>query len=205
MTESTSTTGIRDLELTHDRLLSWVQDRYPIGRKLSISTPQPCEDGFSGELLTFDVDYERDGERHSEGMVVRIEPGETNQLFLDTAFDEQYRALKALTTQTNARVPRAIGFEPDSEILGGRFFIMSREGGKPGVLWLEWMSGLSTEELERTWWSGLEAMAELHRLDPAKVGLDFLDQPARGGDQGSGDGAGAVRPGDVPLPPGLGV
>lgn len=172
----------RDLEKARSIVESWLRARHPAGAALSVGPLVQAEQGFSGELLMFDVSYQVDGVDHVDGMVLRVEPGPENQLFLDTAFEEQYRAMDALARNTGAPVPTPVGFESDDAVLGSRFYVMSKSSGQTGALWLEWMAGLSEDELERTWWSGLEAMAEMHRADPKVAGLDFLEQPERGRD-----------------------
>lgn len=172
----------RDLIRTQEALQGWLRERWAGVESLEVGSLAKAEDGMSGELLMFDVTYVDQGQHRSEGMVVRLEPCEEHQLFLDTAFEEQFRAMEMLARHSKAPVPRAVGFEPDREMLGNRFYVMSKAEGRTGALWLEWMTALDPVSLERTWWSGLEAMAELHRVEPVQAGLDFLDQPARGAD-----------------------
>jgi aminoglycoside phosphotransferase (APT) family kinase protein len=149
---------------------------------MSVGELQRFPQGFSGELFTFDLTYHKDRAEQTEGVVVRIEPNEKYQLFLDTNFEEQYRVMEALWHHTSVRVPRPIGFEANPDFFGARFYVMEKSRGDTGQLGLDWMNAVGAQELERTWWNGLAAMAELHRADPKRLGLDFLDQPARGSD-----------------------
>jgi aminoglycoside phosphotransferase (APT) family kinase protein len=43
-----------------------------------------------------------------------------------------------------------------------------------------WLKEADPAAQEALWWSGLEAMAKVHRVDPEAVGLSFLDRPTRG-------------------------
>ncbi|MFC7886418.1 phosphotransferase family protein [Streptomyces sp. NPDC057376] len=138
-------------------------------------------DGFSGELYAFEATYRDEHAEHSEDLVVRFEPGTGYQLFLETMFEEQYRVMAALRTHA-VRVPRPIGFEADAGVLGARFFVMERARGRTGQLGQDWMNEIGPQGREQTWWSGLAAMAELHRCDPRRLDLGFLDRPGRGSD-----------------------
>jgi aminoglycoside phosphotransferase (APT) family kinase protein len=172
----------RDLPQTQSILQSWLEGRYPEGANPTVGQLQGFAQGYSGELLTFDWSYRRGGVDLTEGLVVRIEPSASYQLFLDTNFEEQYRVMEALW-QTNAtRLPRPVGFESNPDLLGARFYVMEKAAGATGQLGLEWMNAIGAEGLEKTWWNGLAAMAELHRADPQDHKLGFLDQPLRGSD-----------------------
>ncbi|SEB64984.1 Predicted kinase, aminoglycoside phosphotransferase (APT) family [Rhodococcus koreensis] len=155
---------------------------YPAGQSLRVGDLQGFPQGFSAELLTFDLTYEKDGAERTEGMVVRIEPNEKYQLFLDTNFEEQYRVMEALGRHTATPVPRTVGFESNREFLGARFYVMEKACGETGQIGLEWVSAIGEEGREMLWWNGLAAMAEMHRADPERLRLDFLEQPERGSD-----------------------
>ncbi len=43
-----------------------------------------------------------------------------------------------------------------------------------------WVTEISPQEREALWWSGLEAMTRVHRLDWRALGLGFLDKPQFG-------------------------
>jgi aminoglycoside phosphotransferase (APT) family kinase protein len=90
--------------------------------------------------------------------------------------------MEALAHRTRVAVPRPVAFETDPDILGARFFVMERAPGMSGMLGTAWMNDLGDQGREQTWWNGLAAMAELHRVDPVQAGLQFLDQPERGPD-----------------------
>jgi aminoglycoside phosphotransferase (APT) family kinase protein len=172
----------RDLAEARQTMQRWLCAQDPAGRDVIVGELGRFDQGFSSEILTFEATYRAGGTTESMGMVVRIEPNETYQLFLDTNFDGQYRVLEALARHTPARVPPTIGFESDPAHLGARFYVTGRCAGRTGQLGLGWMSRLDGDGMERTWWNGLAAMAQIHRADPAGLGLGFLDQPRRGPD-----------------------
>lgn len=172
----------RDLVQAREVLQRWMEIAYPAGQSLRVGDLQGFPQGFSAELLTFDLTYEKDGAERTEGMVVRIEPNEKYQLFLDTNFEEQYRVMEALGRHTATPVPRTVGFESNREFLGARFYVMEKACGETGQIGLEWVSAIGEEGREMLWWNGLAAMAEMHRADPERLRLDFLEQPERGSD-----------------------
>ncbi len=43
-----------------------------------------------------------------------------------------------------------------------------------------WVIEATPEEQERLWWSGIDALAAVHKTDWRAAGLDWLDMPARG-------------------------
>jgi aminoglycoside phosphotransferase (APT) family kinase protein len=171
----------RDLEQARVTLQQWLEVRHATWRGTEVGALQEFSDGFSGELYGLDVTYHDDHSEHTHGLVVRFEPGAQHQLFLETMFEEQYRVMEALRRHA-VRVPRLFGFEPDSDVLGARFFVMERSRGRAGQLGPGWMKDIGARGRERTWWGGLAAMAELHRCSSQRLGLDFLDQPRRGSD-----------------------
>jgi aminoglycoside phosphotransferase (APT) family kinase protein len=172
----------RDLARARVTLQHWLARLALDDRTPTVGELEGFAQGFSGEILTFDVHRPAGDQIETTGMVVRIEPGPKYQLFLDTNFEGQYRVMEALARHTATRVPRPIGFEPDTAHLGARFYVTERAAGNTGQLGLDWMYGIGTDGLDRTWWNGLAAMAEIHRADPAHLGLEFLDQPSRGPD-----------------------
>lgn len=172
----------RDLSEVGATMQKWLSERLPAGPEVTVGDLEFCDTGFSGELIMFSVGGRPASSRETEHMVLRVEPQVQDQLFLDTVFEEQYRALEALYHRSDVPVPQPIGFESDLGLLGSRFYVMSRAEGRTGALWLPWMTSLNDEDLERTWWSGLETMARMHRVDVVGSGLGFLDQPARGED-----------------------
>jgi aminoglycoside phosphotransferase (APT) family kinase protein len=92
----------------------------------------------------------------------------------------------AALAATDVPVPRLRWLETDPAPLGVPFYVMDRvEGRGPSDSPPYHASGWLAEELapearERLWWSGLEAMARVHRLDWRAAGLGFLDRPERG-------------------------
>lgn len=170
----------RDGERTRSALAAWIAARNPDARSVEITDLSCPRSGFSGELLICDARWTDGGERVEQGMVLRVEPS-GHQVFLDTRFEEQYRVQEILSSRTDLPVPRTLGFEADTSVLGSRFYATERVSGRcvdpaQDIWWTE----LDEAVLEKMWSGGLEYMARIHRLDWAELGLGFLAEPGRG-------------------------
>ena len=79
-------------------------------------------------------------------------------------------------------VPPLLGLETDPAALGAPFFVMQRiEGRVPNenpLYHLEgWFHDLSPDALRRHWFSGIDTLAAIAKLDWRALGLDFLRPP----------------------------
>ena len=107
-------------------------------------------------------------------------------LFLDAEFSTQYRAMRALADGGSAvPLPRLGCYEEDPQYLGVPFFTMDHvEGQVPSdnipYTMEGWVIEATPEQQERMWWSGIDALAAVHRTDWRALGLDWLGDPARG-------------------------
>ena len=175
----------RDLEHTRTRLTAWLTRTLPGSTDLEISSlSAPADTGFSSDTLLFDLERNQEGERRSEGLVIRIQPRGFS-IFPSYDLGIQYRVMEALA-KTDVPVPRTCWAEWGTETLGAPFYVMERLEGwvpsdnPPMHLAGKMAEDLSPAEREAVWWSGLDAMAQVHRVDPVALGLGFLDEPARG-------------------------
>src|SRR4051794_30080669 len=138
----------------------------------------PGLSGFSNETLLFDATW--GGEVHP--LVIRVEPtGHT--VFRATAFDTQVQVMQALAAEGTVPVPPVLWFEQDPSLLGARFVCMAKvEGQVPadstGYHGGGWMAALPPEGQRRVWENGLAAMARIHRLDRAGLGLGSITEVA---------------------------
>ena len=76
-------------------------------------------------------------------------------------------------------------FEGDPSWFGSPFWIMRRVDGiapsdAPHYSIEGWLRDASPEEQATVWWNGIAALAAVHNLDWRALGLDLLDDPARG-------------------------
>jgi aminoglycoside phosphotransferase (APT) family kinase protein len=182
--------GQRDLAKTAERLREWLAGKFAArGGTAGIALTglrAPSGSGFSSDTLLFEVEWReaRGGALRRESLVARLEPQGFN-VFPEYDVARQYRVMAALAA-TDVPVPRMRWLETDPAPLGVPFYAMDRvEGRGPGDSPPYHASGWLADELspaarERLWWSGLEAMARVHRLDWRAAGLGFLDRPERG-------------------------
>ncbi len=171
----------RDLEATRAALAKWLGEK--LGAPVALSElTGPSDTGFSSDTLLFDATV---GGDRTEQLVARLEPQGFN-VFPEYDVAVQYRVMETLAG-TDVPVPRMRWLESDPSVLGAAFYVMDRVDGQvPSDSPPYHLAGLvfEMEPEARTalWWSGLEAMARIHRLDWRVLGFDFLDEPERGPD-----------------------
>jgi aminoglycoside phosphotransferase (APT) family kinase protein len=176
----------RDLSAARDQLTEWLAKRHPGATDVRLSeVSAPAFTGFSNETLLFDAGWTLDGERHELGIVARVKPT-AYTVFLESEFETQYRVMELLGSQSDVMVPKVLGYEADPSWLGAPFFVMEKVDGRiptdtPPYHTGGWMTDITPDERASIWWSGLEAMSAIHRLDWRRLGLEFLDNPQRGG------------------------
>jgi aminoglycoside phosphotransferase (APT) family kinase protein len=170
----------RDLAATREALSAWLERTLEGASDLSVSKlSAPGTTGFSNETLFFDLAYARAGARVEESLVLRVQPTE-NQVFPDYDLDKQIRTIQLLE-KTEVPVPPVLWYEPDASVLGAPFYVMGRIEGRiptdnPPYHVAGWLTEASEAERERLWWSGVEALAAIHRLDWRAVGFGFLEE-----------------------------
>ncbi|WP_298960229.1 phosphotransferase [uncultured Methylobacterium sp.] len=87
------------------------------------------------------------------------------------AVDREFRVLNALR-RTDVPVPAAVAFCADPAVIGTPFYLMERLRGR--VFWDPALPDLPKEERAGIYVGMNEALARLHRVDPAAIGLsDF--------------------------------
>ena len=173
----------RDPEEVARTLSRWLATTSPEGKAPEVfDVRAPASNGFSNETILCRT---RDEAGVEKRLVVRVAPTK-HLLFMDAAFDTQYRVMKALTdADSPIPLPKLGPFENDPQYLGVPFFTMDHIEGKvpPDSIpyTMEgWVVEATPEEQERMWWSGIEALAMVHRTDWRALGLDWLGMPTRG-------------------------
>jgi aminoglycoside phosphotransferase (APT) family kinase protein len=87
------------------------------------------------------------------------------------AIDREFRVLRALEG-TPAPTPRVLFYEADPSIIGTPFYVMEKLEGR--VFHDSSLPGVAPEERRAMYLSMADALATLHRVDPAEAGLaDF--------------------------------
>jgi len=166
-------------------LAPWLAARLGVGDLVLSEIDAPAVTGFSNETLLFDAMWTEAGRGCKQGYAVRVRPG-AYTIFLESAFETQYRVLRALSEHTDVPVPPTLWYEEDDSVLGAPFFVMERVAGRvPGDAPSYHVEGWVAEETgpaerEVMWWSAVDAMAGVHNLDWCALGLDTLWRGERG-------------------------
>jgi len=165
----------RDVDVTRAALAAWLSARLD-GIPVEVrSIDIPGLSGFSNETLLVDASWS--GEDHP--LVVRVEPS-GHQVFPSTEFDAQARVLRALHHEGSVPVPEVRWFEDDRRVLGDRFLVMPRIPGdvpadNPSYHVAGWMPELGPTGQAAVWEAGIDAMAAIHRLDPHRADLAWVE------------------------------
>jgi aminoglycoside phosphotransferase (APT) family kinase protein len=90
------------------------------------------------------------------------------------AVDREYRVITALGA-TDVPVPRTYALCEDPAVIGTPFYVMDYVEGR--IFWEPTLPGLSPEERARIYDAMNDAIARLHRVDPAAIGLSDYGKP----------------------------
>jgi aminoglycoside phosphotransferase (APT) family kinase protein len=175
--------GLDDSRLELER---WFQSKlsgFSNVRVTSIQSP-PADSGFSSEIYV--VGLERNGSTAPEARYVLKRQPAGYTMFEGRDFGFERRVQEVLAARTSLPVPSILGWEDDSSVLGGRFYLMSFVEGQtppsnPSPHAAGMLVEMSPEARRRLWFSGLECLAQLHRVDPLRAGFRFLSR-ANGGE-----------------------
>jgi aminoglycoside phosphotransferase (APT) family kinase protein len=166
-------------------LTRWLSTK-PGGQGVEVFDVQaPASNGFSNETILCRTRSTLDAGVPEKRLVVRVAPT-THLLFLDADFSTQYRVMRTLADGASGIPLPTLGFyEEDPQYLGVPFFTMDHvEGQVPAdnlpYTMEGWVIDATPEQQGTLWWSGIEALAAVHRTDWRVLGLDWLGDPARG-------------------------
>jgi aminoglycoside phosphotransferase (APT) family kinase protein len=174
----------RDPDATRERLAAWLATQMPEARDLQVlNLASPSATGFSSDTLLFDLEWRENGTPRTQALVVRTEPRGIT-VFPEYGIAKQYRIMEILRP-TGIPLPRTYWLEESEDVLGAPFFVMARVEGRiptdtPPYHTGGWMTEVEPAERAAIWWSGLETLAAIHRLDPHALGLDFIDTQEAG-------------------------
>jgi aminoglycoside phosphotransferase (APT) family kinase protein len=172
----------RDFEATARSLEGWLAERLPDASSvevLPIETPKGT--GVANETLLFDARWREAGKETRGGFAARL--ATDNPLWMDADVGRQFKMYEALANIPGLPVPRAIGYEPDSGLLGTPFFVAERIAGRvPGDNPHYTEAGFvfnATPEQRRTMWEdAVRKLARLHQVETDR--FDFLERPHLG-------------------------
>jgi aminoglycoside phosphotransferase (APT) family kinase protein len=172
---------LRDLHRTRLRLTGWLESRLPNASDLAVSElTKPAGSGYSSDTLIFELSYREAGEPRSRKAVIRIEPDPAAfSVFPFYDVGIQFELLEALGTHSSVPVPRVLWREDDRTILGTPFYVMDYVEGlvpadNPPFPTEGFVFDASPAQREKLWWSGVEAMTRVHRVDWKSLGIEAL-------------------------------
>ncbi len=175
----------RDLEKTRTQLIDWLQTKLPNATELRVEDFRgPKDTGFSSDTMMFDLHYRDGGAAQSEAMVIRIEPAGDFGVFPEYDVALQFNMMRSLE-DTRVPAPRMFWLEEDRGPLGAPFYVMEKLAGRvpsdsPPYHKEGWIFECTPAEREALWWSALDAMAEVHKLDWQDPRFAFLRRPPAG-------------------------
>src|SRR5262245_10724600 len=175
----------RDADETAIQLRTWLTDVAGLPNVAVDHIEIPSATGFSNETILFDATWDDEsGAPTVHRLVTRIAP-QVHTVFLEANFETQFRVMQALSEHTDVPVPRMLWFEPDPSWFGSPFWIMARvdgvaPGDAPHYSIEGWLRDAGPDEQATVWWNGIGAMAAVHNLDWRALGLERLDDHARG-------------------------
>jgi aminoglycoside phosphotransferase (APT) family kinase protein len=90
------------------------------------------------------------------------------------AVDREYAAMAALGP-VGFPVPRTFGLCEDPAVIGSKFFVMGLADGRS--LWNGALPGMTPQQRRAIYEAMIDTMADLHRKDPAAIGLGEFGKP----------------------------
>ncbi len=164
----------RDPAAVAAALESWLPPRLGAAAVRVTDLVAPKGAGFSNETYLFTAMW---GERSAQ-LVLQVPPPQQG-LMRDHDFAVMARVQQRLAAVSTVPVAPVRWFEDDVGVLGKPFYVMERVPGMvptdtPPYHREGWFATQSSAVKARIWWSGIDALAELHRLDIEQDGFAFM-------------------------------
>lgn len=169
----------RDHEATRETLREWLSRKISGASDVRVfEIGGPTYTGYSHETLIFDAAWSELGREHRRGFVARVEPS-SHSIFFEQDVGLEAKVMRAMS-HAGVLVPRVHWHEPDPAVLGAPFIVMDRVEGQipmdnPPYTFGGWVLEAAERQQEMLWWTGLEAMAAVHRVPT--MGLEFIARP----------------------------
>lgn len=172
---------VGDLETIRINLQSWLGEQ--LGREAfelgELNFPEAS--GESSVTLLFDTQWLENGRHEHEKFVLRMVP-KTSEVFESHDLKLQFDVMKVMAKE-GVPVPGLVAYEANPDLLGSDFYVMRFVDGQippdqPPMAFGSWVLDLSTEERAAMWQSGLDVLAQIHRVDISAYDLPSLPQAA---------------------------
>jgi aminoglycoside phosphotransferase (APT) family kinase protein len=156
-------------------LRAWLTNSRGLDRVEVDNLSVPAGSGASNETILFDATWSGPSGPEHHPLVARIAPT-SYVVFPDDTFTQQFQVMRALAEVSSVPMARAYWYEPDPTWFDAPFWIMERVAGQipgdmPPYAMAGWLVDATPEQQHRAWASGLRAMAHVHAIPPAAVGL----------------------------------
>jgi aminoglycoside phosphotransferase (APT) family kinase protein len=179
----------RDTAAMAGQVAAWLATQLPAGADPEVSLNAGSDsNGMSSETILADVTWTEDGERRTQGFVVRMAPAADDvPVFASYRLDHQYDAIRLVDELSDVPVPSPRWLEPTGDVLGAPFFFMERIDGivppdvMPYTFGDNWFFDASAEERRRLQDATLAAIAGLHQIANAAETFAFLDDREHAG------------------------
>lgn len=165
----------RDLGLASGALVSWLAERFAPAKVVEVRDLRyPVGAGASNETILFEAVVEDGGTSAVHPLVLRVSPAPENQMFLDVAFETQFKVLQRLRERDLVKVPEVLWFDDDPSWFGRPFFVMAQMRGRvpvsaPVYNKTGWLVDATPEQRHTVWESALREMARIHVVPPEVV------------------------------------
>jgi aminoglycoside phosphotransferase (APT) family kinase protein len=160
----------QEKETLKKTLAEWLSKHIPNAKNMNIDDIYIAgAGGFSAETWFITASWQVADESFQQEMVLRRQII-GHDLLHQPELDYQARIMQALANHTlPAPAPTLIGIEKDSALLGTPFLIMPRLSGSiapqnPNYNVAGWLTELKPEQRRETWFNGIRAMAEVHKI-----------------------------------------
>lgn len=164
-----------DLDALRERLQDWLGVHVGAAEPPRVyNVTRPAHSGMSSISVLFDLDWSRDGQRHTEHLVARLAPEETAfPVFPGYDLQRQFDVMAAVRDHSTVPVPAVRWVETSSGPLGCPFLVMERAEGtvpvdNPPYVFGGWLYEMGDEERRAVGSAGVRVLAEIHAIeDPA--------------------------------------
>jgi aminoglycoside phosphotransferase (APT) family kinase protein len=173
----------RDFGATAHALAAWLGKKIAAADQIVVADLKyPVGAGLSNETILFGARWNENGRSNGKSFVARLHPGEF-QMFLEPAFESQFRLLELIGRDAWLRVPKMCWQESDPSILGQPFFVMDQVSGRvpvsfPAYNVSGWLADAAPRDRERAWLSAMDQFARIHRVPTEEV--RFMHRPQYG-------------------------
>jgi aminoglycoside phosphotransferase (APT) family kinase protein len=173
----------RDAAATAHAIAAWLTTELPAGAEPEVLLHAGSDaNGMSSETVLADVTWTEEGERRTQGFVVRMAPSPDDvPVFASYRLDHQYDAIRLVGELSDVPVPTPRWLEPTGAVLGAPFFLMDRVEGvvppdvMPYTFGDNWFFDAAESDRRRLQDATVAAIAGLHQITNAAETFAFLD------------------------------